>query len=298
MRFEGQEGPIEEEATEDEQSDKTKQDFGADVRDLNQPKSDTPAQETTLGSIVRWNTARKMCRRVNSAAIKTASDVYVKFVPRTRFEVVLGGETAIRDFFKTLKQPITPAIQHRLQAILVVLCLMGRPTKIKLFVESGVFDTDLPLVECPCLTGANGAKILQSRRTTSGPYVHFKKPADAEDFLRKQWSVLAWEFPNFDGIVHHTDLEDGMILPYLTQKHVSRPGGFGDVYRVEIHPDHYSSKVCHQTSFTQTYPNCGLRTERRQCFRRQNPETTADSSRGFQAREQGARETSSHKSLA
>ncbi|KAF2630599.1 kinase-like protein [Macroventuria anomochaeta] len=209
---------------------------------LNDSRVDALTQESTVGSFRRWATAKKMCRRVNDAAVKTTSDVHIKFVPHTRFEVALGGNAAVQDFFKTLKQPVAPDEQHKLQGILIVLCLMDRPTKIRLFVDSGICDADLPLVECPCPTGAIGAKVLRSKGNTQRPYMRFKKPADTEDFLKKQWSVLAWRFPEFDGVVSHKDLEDGMILPYLSHKHVSRKGGFGDVYKVEIHPDHCSPK--------------------------------------------------------
>ena len=39
-----------------------------------------------------------------------------------------------------------------------------------------------------------------------------------------------------------------MILPFLSHKHVSRKGEFGDVYKVEIHPDHISPKVHEQSA--------------------------------------------------
>lgn len=98
-----------------------------------------------------------MCRRVNAAAVKTTSDVHIKFVPHTRFEVALGGNAAIQDLFKTLKQPVPPDEQQKPQGIFIVLCLMDRPTKIRLFIKSGICDADLPLVECPYPTGAKGA---------------------------------------------------------------------------------------------------------------------------------------------
>lgn len=160
--------------------------------------------------------------------------------------MALGGNSTVQNIFKPLKQPVAPEEQRNLQGILRVLCLMDRPTKIRLFVDSGIGDADLPFVECPCPTGVKGAKVLQSSQSignTPKPYVKFKKPADTEDFLRKQWSVLAWKLPRFDEVVSHTDLGDGMILPYLSNKHDSRRGGFGDVYKVEIHPDYCYLKV-------------------------------------------------------
>lgn len=210
---------------------------------LNNSRIDALTQESTIVSLRRWATAKKMCRRVNDAAVKSTSDVHIKFVPHTRFEVALGGNAAVQDFFKTLKQPVALEEQYKLQGILIVLCLMDRPTKIRLFVDSGTCDADLPLVECPYPTAEKGVKVLRSKWNTQRPYMRFKKPADTEDFLKKQWSVLAWRFPGFDGVVFHKDFEDGMILPYLSHKLVSRKGGFGDVYKVEIQPDHCSPKV-------------------------------------------------------
>lgn len=131
---------------------------------LKDARAEALIQESTVGSVRRWAAAKRMCRRVNDAAVKTISDVHFKFMPHIRFEVALGGDTAVQDFFKTLKQPVEPNEQHKLRWIFVVLCLMDHPIKIKFFVESGICDADLPLVECHCRTGAKGVKVLRSKR--------------------------------------------------------------------------------------------------------------------------------------
>jgi hypothetical protein len=224
-------------------ADGLKHEHVQEAKKMQDSKVTTLSQDSKIVKLQHWALARRMCRRVNNAALKTTSDVHVKFVPRSRFEAALGGKVAIQELFKTIDRSISADRQRSLHKILIVLCLMDCPSKIRLFIDSGIYDTNLPLIECPCPTGVRDVKVLRSKGNMHGSYMSFKTAADTETFLKKQWSVLAWTFPEFDRTVSHEDFEDEVILPYLSHKHIARKGGFGDVYKVEIHPDHCSSKV-------------------------------------------------------
>ncbi|KAH7317940.1 putative cyclin-dependent kinase 2 [Rhexocercosporidium sp. MPI-PUGE-AT-0058] len=61
-----------------------------------------------------------------------------------------------------------------------------------------------------------------------------------KDICGRQWSALA---PIFEGVTNgivHYDFEFGTILPYIedSEREKSKPGGFGEVWSVKIHPAH------------------------------------------------------------
>ena len=67
-------------------------------------------------------------------------------------------------------------------------------------------------------------------------------------FEQRQWTVLAPFFARSNGKDNsHLELEPEEILPFTSWTVAADPGGFGQVYRVDIHPDHHAfntTKVC------------------------------------------------------
>ena len=150
--------------------------------------------------------------------------------------------------------------------ILAILHLMKRPSKIRLFVKSGVCDSDLPLADASVSTGPSVFYGLRSEK--SGSLVRFKKRADAKEFLERQWSVLVPFFHCSDGThVPHHDFESEVILPFLSHEETAKEGGSGKVYKIEIHPDHHSfkkQKVSSMRSSKIVYRNANIGLDRSQ----------------------------------
>lgn len=201
--------------------------------------------DTNFRAIRRHLTsAQPMCRRVRNALIRTSGNS-TRFLPHSSLERALGGNAAVLDLFRLLKQPIIEKSPERFYSILAVLCLMERPTKIKVFVDCGICDADLPLERHPHSTANDNSCLLRSTKKPDGPFVQFKKLWDATDFLRHQWSVLALKFPKPEKTrILYIEISSDVLLPYSAISRVHRRSGFGDVYKVEIHPRHHDFEVC------------------------------------------------------
>ena len=133
------------------------------------------------------------------------------------------------------KEPISIKDDAPYVKILTVLYLMKQPTKIRLFVKSGVCDRDLPLDR---IQRPDGSYALRSRYNSQACVVSFKRRDYTEDFLDHQWSVLAPTFMRTDDVVPHVHLEPEVILPFLSCIEVSKQGGSSRVFKTVIQSDH------------------------------------------------------------
>ena len=123
--------------------------------------------------------------------------------------------------------------------ILTVLYLMKQPSKIRLFIKSGVCDKHLPLERDPHSDRLDGSYSLISRYDSEAGLISFKRQDYAEEFLEHQWSVLVPIFIGADGAaIPHVDLDSETILPFLTYTEVPKRGGSSRVFETEIHPEH------------------------------------------------------------
>ena len=133
--------------------------------------------------------------------------------------------------------------------IFAILLLIDRPSRIRSFIEEGVSDADLPLVKMPRTNRLQGCLELR-RKNSHTPLLCFKKwrGSTVARFEQRQWTVLAPFFARSNGKNNsHLELEPEEILPFTSWRVAADPGGFGQVYRVEIHPDHHAfniAKVC------------------------------------------------------
>jgi hypothetical protein len=122
--------------------------------------------------------------------------------------------------------------------------LMKRPSKLRYFVESGVCDTHLPLdrVTYPKTSGELVDSFeLRSRCDSNAPTVRLKRDDDMIEFEEKQWIVLAPIIEGANGTrVPHRKFYAETVLPYTNRTHAIKKGGFGEVFKAEIHPDHHS----------------------------------------------------------
>lgn len=125
--------------------------------------------------------------------------------------------------------------------IFAILLLIERSHRIRSFIDEGVSDADLALVV------SRGAFKLEVRRKNdapdSPPLQCFKKWRDSTicRFEKTQWTVLAPFFaPTRRTPAPHYRLQPKAILPFLSWEPVSSRGGFGQVYKAEIHRDHHS----------------------------------------------------------
>ena len=106
------------------------------------------------------------------------------------------------------------------QKILGILILIDKPHLITKFIEKDNYrasqlDSWLPL-----------------SKSTLEPIIH----KSTQDFWEKQWEFLA---PTFSNQQVHRSLDKEIILPFISKEYIDE-GGFGDVYKIEVHPSHVS----------------------------------------------------------
>jgi hypothetical protein len=166
-----------------------------------------------------------------------------RFLPKD--EISKLGASEIREALcVSRKGPMGMEIHGDYSRIFATLCLMKRPTKIRIFLEKQVQDTDLPLQEATVAGHNDKLRLLRSRRDDAIGCKQFLKEDDISAFLELQWIVLAPSFVGYDGAtMPHKILRSNEVLPFLSSPKIIREGGFGQVSRIEIHPNHHSLAV-------------------------------------------------------
>lgn len=138
--------------------------------------------------------------------------------------------------------------------IFAILVILEKADQIEYFLEEGVHDGDLPLIRVrekamPAVLKrrckSQGDEILCPLSCLSGFSLR-----DTMGFDEYQWAVLApvFERPSRKDVRYY-ELEDQAILPFIeqSQPHEMCHGGFGQVSKVKIHPEHHrfsKLKVC------------------------------------------------------
>ncbi|KAK4247592.1 kinase-like domain-containing protein, partial [Corynascus novoguineensis] len=130
--------------------------------------------------------------------------------------------------------------------IFAILVILEKVDQIENFLEEGVHDGDLPLIKVrekaiPAVLKrrckSQGQEILCPLSCLSGFSLR-----DTMGFEDYQWAVLApvFERPSRKDVRYY-ELEDQAILPFTeqSQPHEMCHGGFGQVSKVKIHPEHH-----------------------------------------------------------
>ena len=140
--------------------------------------------------------------------------------------------------------------------IFAILGLMDKVKDIIDFIRDELYDSDLPfeLVDGPRPLLRLYGKVKEGS-TNRIPLFDKWKPHELESFHNYQWGLMAPYFQlitEADRRVLHYNLRDGIILPFIedveqdTATGDRKKGGFGDVWRVKIHPAHHN--CCEDTA--------------------------------------------------
>lgn len=138
--------------------------------------------------------------------------------------------------------------------IFAILLFVNRPSSIWSFVEESICDADLPLIKVSRTEGPQHLFDLRRRHDPELPLHCFKQWKDRAiaKFEERQWIVLAPSFEKSDGkVTPHRKFAAEEILPFLSWKATPEEGGFGQVYKVDIHPDHHAFKKTEVRSLKQ-----------------------------------------------
>lgn len=124
--------------------------------------------------------------------------------------------------------------------IFAILLFIRRPSRIWSFVEEGVCDADLPLVEVPRPNRLDRRFDLRCKRKLDTPLRCLRKWKDVYDFEASQCIVLAPFFHKSNGKdVPHIELQPDHLLPFIGWKSMPH-GGYGQVYKATVHQSHHA----------------------------------------------------------
>lgn len=125
--------------------------------------------------------------------------------------------------------------------IFAILSMLAKVSRIVHFIQETIYDSDLPFilsgtdqVHCKCEDGS-----LRSIKAFTSWQTH-----EMEYFISFQWQFLAPYFclsTEENPKILHYNFENRIILPYIEEdRKDNRIGGYGDVWRVKIHPAHHN----------------------------------------------------------
>lgn len=134
--------------------------------------------------------------------------------------------------------------------IFAILVLIEKTTSISKFLEEDVNDLDLPLVKIE--EGNSGARFsLRKKRHRDQSLECFRNWSqfNIRAFEEWQWVTVAPFFHKGSRKdVQHFPLQDSVMLPFTSDSrrnkqselHTVLEGGYGRVFKVQIHPDHHN----------------------------------------------------------
>jgi hypothetical protein len=129
--------------------------------------------------------------------------------------------------------------------LFAILALIEKLDQIVEFIKEGLYDIDLPFV---LSTGSRKGLRQLDRKGEDGelhPISLFAdwKTIELEYFNNSQWELLAPYFhlsTKKDPKILHYNLENETIMPFTEDHEVKHTGGYGDVWKVKIHPAHHN----------------------------------------------------------
>jgi hypothetical protein len=136
--------------------------------------------------------------------------------------------------------------------IFVILVLIGMTPAIIKFLEKNVNDSDLPLlkVERPDDKGSYDLRLSRNPMKKLRCFSKNWTQLNIRNFEDLQWRTLSPFFgKGGHKNVKHYPLQDQVILPFIsasrrdetgTCRTLELQGGFGRVFKVDIHPDHHN----------------------------------------------------------
>lgn len=136
-----------------------------------------------------------------------------------------------------------------------ILLFIGRVHKIWSFVKEGVSDVDLPLAKIT----QHGTLQLSRSGEFGAPLRCLREVRDFDEFVTRQWRVLIPVLgdPVGEKLLHCATWKDHVRLPFLSWEDEGRTGGFGQVHKVKIHPDHHTFV---EDEVNAIFPRCNILT--------------------------------------
>ncbi|KAF4634373.1 hypothetical protein G7Y89_g3744 [Cudoniella acicularis] len=229
------------------------------------------AQRETLGEFIR---AALEVSQTGEKGKFLPNDALERIVTRERVlnelsKYKLGSPAQLENFANEIwKVTKIRGKETTRRKIFAILGLIEECGDIVNFIRNGLYDIDLPFVLAP--HKAHPGRPQLWRKGMNGKLepiqflIKWRTPVH-ESFHHNQWQLIAPYFrllTESDGKVLHYPLDDHIILPFIEDDEVKqnpRPaeGGYGDVWRVKIHPAHHN--CCKDTARPHENPSYAVK---------------------------------------
>ncbi|CAM1502342.1 Fc.00g043260.m01.CDS01 [Cosmosporella sp. VM-42] len=196
------------------------------------------------------------------AVVKELTKVEESFRKRVRFWKKLRSSKDIEVYAGRIcgqqsesngEEGFQPRQEVSFRKIFAILLLIGKPSKIVRFVEEGVSDDKLPLAKVTREHWRNSID-LHLKGFPEMPLRCFEALSRSQvvHFEKLQWSMLAPCFvldAEWPRQVRHYDFKPDEIMPFTLWKQFGNSGGYGQVFKTKIHPDHHNFKFFTSETF-------------------------------------------------
>jgi hypothetical protein len=206
----------------------------------------------------------KLEKLINVRAVERELARITHLVPNSRTtkswaELICGDPSSVCAICSVKSEAETGASPVRTyRKIFAMLVRMDKVNSIFKFIEEEVSDEELPLMQYipPEETQGNSIQLRRKNGATR-PLKCFDgwKDKSVRHFFRDQWEMVSPFFAQGEHCnVRHYQLADADILPFTYDSHdeqgsngpgLLERGGFGEVFKVQIHPDHHKFEGKH-----------------------------------------------------
>ncbi|KAL4978776.1 kinase-like domain-containing protein [Aspergillus desertorum] len=194
------------------------------------------------GALQRLQSGLKKCRL-------EVPQEHVEFIPRSEVQrlvdesvedVLLEESIASSESIQRLSR----IIRGQLPKLFAVLVVLKKVDFITEFIDEGINDEDLPFVQAPSSNSRCPTPALLTSQKKPIRTLQSWDPQSIKQLKRKQYQVLSPIFRQGE----HYELDGLHILPFIEEdtEEVYKPaaaGGYGEVSRQCIHPDHHEFKT-------------------------------------------------------
>lgn len=230
-----------------------------------------------------YTSGKALGESIRAASLESRTRDNRKFLPNDALDNIVTKER-VKEELSNLKLGLPAQLEHfadniwqvtKVQGkgttrrrIFAILALMEQCEDIVDFIRDGIYDSDLPFILLD--EGHQGRPQLHRRRKSGKlepiQFLSSKWKINVhESFDRNQWQLLA---PYFELLtessprVLHYPLASDIVLPFIEDDEVKRDaghseGGFGDVWRVKIHPAHHN--CCEDTAQKHENPSYAVK---------------------------------------
>jgi hypothetical protein len=198
-------------------------------------------------------------RKLKTARVECPPTSLTFIVPRCKQESLIT-ETAIRGEIEASNTHLSPSgldqyayrICSEAKTMFGILTLVGRPADMIPLIDMGITDQELPLRRRATVANADAKFLVEGKAGKEIPLLEDWEEEKRVKFLECQLEMTA---PIFERGKHYNLDDPRANLPFIAAPHVASKGGYGEILKREIHPNHHTFWKCDKLPVSQLSPS-------------------------------------------